>query len=511
MRAQARLERFGREGIAIAFSVAGAAGLGLGVLVFRAGFRVAPGGALTGLIGLGLAFVAFLQQVASRASLAIPPPRLPESAGLGEWFRGGQWMALLTGVGLLARSVPVIPPDWSRWLAVPLLAVSALCALELWVRGVWRGVRRRAPWHEGEVPLRLLVLSMLFHGRSPLHGMLEVVERRLGLSLHSAWALGVVRRSLGLLGVGLGVLLWVSTTLVVVRPEEHGLRFRFGRLASAVPVEPGLRLKRPWPFEVVEHFPVRRVQTLGLGYAGPSKESLLWGRRHAGEEYQLLLGDGRELVSVDAIVTYRIRDAVAFALAFQNPRETLEALAYRLLMAATVATNLDRLLTADRESFAHRFATDLQQGCDAEGLGLAILHVGFVSLHPPVGIAEAYEEVVSAETERTTRAAQARADREGTLPAAQSEANREIQSADGEAARRLADARGAAAGFLAARQAQQAAPDLFRLRRRLEAVEEALTDRRLFVIDERLRTGAGDLWIDLRPQGADLPNAEKPR
>src|SRR5438132_678441 len=106
-----------------------------------------------------------------------------------------------------------------------------------------------------------------------------------------------------------------------------------GRLAggSAVPVEPGLRLKRPWPFEDVDRYPVRRVQTLGLGYAGPSKASLLWGRRHAGEEYQLLLGDGRELVSVDATVSYRIRDVVAFALAFENPRETLEALAYRLL------------------------------------------------------------------------------------------------------------------------------------------------------------------------------------
>ena len=88
-RARARLERFGREGIAIAFSVGGAAALGLGVLVFRAGLGVAPGGVLTGLVGLGLAVVAFLLQVASRASLAVPPGRLPESAGLGEWLRGG--------------------------------------------------------------------------------------------------------------------------------------------------------------------------------------------------------------------------------------------------------------------------------------------------------------------------------------------------------------------------------------------------------------------------------------
>jgi regulator of protease activity HflC (stomatin/prohibitin superfamily) len=142
--------------------------------------------------------------------------------------------------------------------------------------------------------------------------------------------------------------------------------------------------------KTIARYPVRQVQTLSLSYAGPLKESLLWGRTHAGEEYQLLLGDGRALVSVDATVTYRIRDAVAFALAFQNPRDALDALAYRLLMTATVATNLDRLLTADRESFARRFEADLQKVCDAQALGLEILHVGFVRLHPPVGIAEAY-------------------------------------------------------------------------------------------------------------------------
>jgi regulator of protease activity HflC (stomatin/prohibitin superfamily) len=174
-----------------------------------------------------------------------------------------------------------------------------------------------------------------------------------------------------------------------------------------------------------------------------------------------------------------------------------------------VTTTLDRLLTADRESFARRFATELQGLCDAEGLGLEILHVGFISLHPPVGIAQAYEDVVSAEIERGTLVVQARADRERSLPAAQAEASREVQDAEGEAARRLADARGAAAGFVAALRAHQAAPALFRFRRRLEAVEEALPDRRLFVIDQRLGAATGDLWIDLRP-APETPNPETP-
>jgi regulator of protease activity HflC (stomatin/prohibitin superfamily) len=254
----------------------------------------------------------------------------------------------------------------------------------------------------------------------------------------------------------------------------------------------------------MDRYPVTRVQTLGLGYAGPPKDSLLWGRTHAGEEYQLLLGEGRELVSVDATVSYRIRDVVAFAFGSQNPRETLDALAYRLLMRETVATDLDRLLTADRTEFAKRFAVTLQQACDVQGLGLAILHVGFISLHPPVGIAGAYEDVVSAEIERETRAARGRVYQETTAPAAQAEATRAIREAEAEAARRLADAEGAAARFRAALSASRTSPELFRFRRRLEALEDGLADRSLFVVDHRLRTGAGELWIDIRP-GTQTP------
>ncbi len=507
--AQTRLEGFGREGIAVAFSVGGAAGLGASVMVARGGIEATPGGTLTVLLGLAFGGVAFLSLVASRASTAIPRRFLPEAPGLADWLRGLQWLALLTGVGLLARTVPLLSLDWGRWLAFVLLALSALCALELWIRGAWHALRTRSGWIEGEVPVRLVTLATVFHGRGPLHGVLDISEGHLGLSLRSTWAIGFVRRSLGLLVAGLACLLWTSTALVVVRPEEQGLRLRFGRLASAVPVDPGLHLKRPWPFETVERYTVRRAQLLSLGYAGPPKDSLLWGRAHAGEEYQLLLGDGRELVSVDATVTYRIRDVRAFALAFQNPREALDALAYRLLLRATVATDLDHLLTADRAPFARRFTADLQRASDAEGLGVEILHVGFVSLHPPVGIAEAYEDVVSAEIERETRAARARVDRETALPAAEADAARETREAEGESARRLADARGAAAGFLAARSAARAAPELFRFRRRLEAVEAALADRSLFVVDHRLQSGSGAFWIDLRAAGPDTAKTEK--
>jgi hypothetical protein len=89
-RAQAQLERFCRETIAISFAIGGAAGLAASLLLGRAGLDAPPAGSLTVLVGLAIAFVAFLFLVASRAIAAIAPERLPESAGVAEWLRAGQ-------------------------------------------------------------------------------------------------------------------------------------------------------------------------------------------------------------------------------------------------------------------------------------------------------------------------------------------------------------------------------------------------------------------------------------
>jgi regulator of protease activity HflC (stomatin/prohibitin superfamily) len=250
---------------------------------------------------------------------------------------------------------------------------------------------------------------------------------------------------------------------------------------------------------MVERLPVRRAQTLPLGFAGPRKAALLWAEGHAGEEYRLLLGEGRELLSVDGVVTYRIRDPAAYALAFQNPREALDALAYRRLMLDTAALDLERLLSVDRESFARDFARRLQQACDAAGLGVEILHVGFASLHPPVDVARAYQAVVSAEVDRETQRATARATAAVMGPAAAAEALLAAGRAEAAAMARRAEAAGAAARFESLLDQDRAAPDLFRFRRRMDALETGLADVSLYVVDRTLRARGGELWLDLRP------------
>jgi regulator of protease activity HflC (stomatin/prohibitin superfamily) len=494
------LGRFGRAGVATGFVLGGVATLVYCATALAEGLVDLPLPTRRALIeGVRLGLLALVLRAGAHVARRTPVERLPEGAGVVTWLLAGQWLAGLLGAGFLLQAAGLDTVGATRWLGQACLLVCAVCAVELAGRGLAAALRPIPPGDTVRVPTRSVVLGSLLPGRNPLAVLAETAERRLGLTLRSTWALTVLRRGLAPALLAAGLVAWSATALVVIGPEEQGLHFRLGRLVSSTPLEPGLAVVLPWPFDAVERLAVRRAQTLPLGYAGPRKAALLWAEGHAGEEYRLLLGEGRELVSVDGIVTYRIRDLAAYALAFQNPREALDALAYRRLMQDTVTFDLDRLLSADREAFARGFARRLQQACDAVGLGVEILHVGFASLHPPVDVARAYQAVVSAEVDRETQRASARATAAVMGPAAEAEAVQASGRADAEGAARRAEAAGAAARFESLLEQHRAAPGLFRFRRRLEALETGLADVSLYVVDRTLRARGGELWLDLRP------------
>jgi regulator of protease activity HflC (stomatin/prohibitin superfamily) len=215
-------------------------------------------------------------------------------------------------------------------------------------------------------------------------------------------------------------------------------------------------------------------------------------------------------VSVDAEVAYRIRDVIDYALVNEKPRETLDAIAYRLLMQKTVVTDLDTLLLVDRDRFSTAFTRDLQLAADAKRLGLEILHTTFVSLHPPVRIAPDYQAVVGAEIERETLVIRAEVERAADIPRAQADATEAARAADAAAAIKVADAEGGAGRYRSALESFRAAEALYRLRRWLEALEAGLTRAglRLYVVDHTLEekpseSASGQFWLDLRTTGED--------
>jgi regulator of protease activity HflC (stomatin/prohibitin superfamily) len=347
-------------------------------------------------------------------------------------------------------------------------------------------------------PLDMGVSSLLGSRPNVLASILDGAERQLGIDLRSTWALTVVRRSVEPLLIGLFLLAWLSTSLTVVGVQEQGLVERLGVPVGGQPLHPGLHLHWPWPIDQVFRLPVQKVQVSTVGHEGEEEggpENVLWAVEHAPNEYTLLLGNGRDLITIDAAVQYRITDARAWRYHTQNPADALRAIAYRAVMRSTVNRTLADTLSQNVVTLTTRMRAMVQQDADALGLGIDVVGFTVGGMHPPVPVAADYEAVVSAELGKVTAVANAQAFRNQTVPAAEASAVTAENGARADGAQALGRAAGEAWSFRTLESQYRASPQEYFFRRRLEVLENGLAGRHFTVVDSRFQRDGGELWL----------------
>jgi regulator of protease activity HflC (stomatin/prohibitin superfamily) len=354
--------------------------------------------------------------------------------------------------------------------------------------------------NEGVVvfPIDLGIVSALGSRPNILGSLLDSAERQLGIDLRSTWALTVVRQTLEPLLIGLCLLGCLATSLTVVGVDEQGLIERLGVPVGGQVLRPGLHLHWPWPVDQVFRIPVQRVQAAQVGHEGQEAEgpeNVLWAVEHAPNEYTLVLGNGRDLITVDAAVQYRITDPWAWRYNCQNPADALRAIAYRAVMRSTVNHTLSEALSQNVATLTGQMRVMVQH--DANDLGLGVEIIGFTvgGMHPPVPVAPAYEAVVSAEINKVTMVVAAQAYRNQRLPVAEAGVLTYENIARAQGMNNLAKAAGEAWSFRTLESQYHASPSEYFFRRRLEALEKGLTGKRFTVVDSRLQRDGGELWL----------------
>jgi regulator of protease activity HflC (stomatin/prohibitin superfamily) len=420
----------------------------------------------------------------------IDPAQLPEAPGLCRGARIVAWILVLAAVSIgVAWAGQLTALRILHWVV---LAVNAAVCY-----GLLAGNARQDLAPE-TFPLDLGVLSTLGSRTNILGSVLDAAEQQLGIDLRSTWALTVVRHSVEPLIIGLCLIGWLSTSLTVVGVSEQGLVERLGVPVGGPPLEPGLHLHWPWPMDRVFRIPVQRVQVLTVGHEGeetPGPENVLWAVEHAANEYTLLLGNGRDLITVDAAVQFRIADARAWRYHCQNPGDALRAIAYRAVMRNTVSHTLAEALSENVVTTTRRMRAMVQQDADALGLGVEVEGFTVGGMHPPVRVAADYQAVVSAELGKVTAVVNAQAIRNRTVPYAESSVLVGENTARAEGADALARAAGEAWSFLTLESQYRSAPEEYFFRRRLETLEKGLSERRFTVVDSRFQRDGGELWV----------------
>jgi regulator of protease activity HflC (stomatin/prohibitin superfamily) len=442
--------------------------------------------AIAALSGIG----AWLAATSARYLASVEPGCLPEARGLAWGARVVAWILLAASAGVLLRLAG--SSEGARVLQYLLWIVCAGACIDL--------VTMRIPETAAGpgFPTNLRLFSMLGRRANPFGSLLDAAQRQLGIDLRSTWALNVVRHGAIPLTVAIGGVGWLSTALTVVRVGEQGLLEHLGVPAARPPLDPGLHLHWPWPVDNVCRVPVARVQTLHVGHEGEEEggpENVLWAREHAKNEYTLLLGNGRDLIAVDAMVQFRIVDPYGWRYHNRDPAGQLRAIAYRAVMRSTVNRTLAETLSENVGKLAKDMQGMVQAEADALGLGVTVVAFNVGGLHPPVAVAADYQAVVSAEIERTTAAIDARAYRNVVVPDAEAQAAAAANAARASGAEAMGLAAGQAWSFRTLESEYQAAPLEYRFRRRLEAIEDALGTRAYTVVDERIERDGGKLWL----------------
>ena len=444
-----------------------------------------------GVAGL-LTIVAFGAVILARYYQATPEAELSDAPGLSSAARVGAWLALAAALASLQRAVgrPVGEPV----VVAVLLAVPALLALELLVVGIAGFFRR--PRAGAAFGADLLTSRMLGSSFNPVQSVFTAVERTFGIDVRSSWALIFLRKAALPAIAGLALVAWLLSAVVVVDASQQAVRERFGHVDRQGVLEPGLHLGLPYPFDCVHVVEVLRVREMPIGYVeAKAGADALWTQYHAAEEFNLLLGDGRDLVTINAVLHYRVGDVHAWLYGTQNPETGLETLAYRVLTDATVDKTLDQVLSLDIGGFSASMVERIQAEADDHHLGIEVVDFDLLGLHPPVAVANDYQAVVSAQIDRGTYAMEAQAYRYGALPKAEADAVRATRRAEADRAGRLSKALGEAIAFQTLEAEYSANPELYRFRRRLETLEQVLQDNPHYVIDARIERDGGALWI----------------
>ena len=285
--------------------------------------------------------------------------------------------------------------------------------------------------------------------------------------------------------VGLAFVAFYSL-FVSVRPDEQGVVLRFGKFNRQL--TPGLNFRLPYPIETVYLPQVTRVNRVEIGMRATPTSSMFGGNsevvRDVPEESLMLTGD-ENIVDVDFVLFWRIKDAKAFLFNIQNPQSTVKDVAESAMREIVGQNDITPILTKNRRETEDGVRTLMQRTLDSYSAGIQITQVQLQKVDPPSQVIDAFRDVQAAraDQERLQNGADAYANR--VVPEARGETQRILQGAQAYKEQTVAEANGRTDRFLKVYEEYAKAPDVTRRRMFLETMERVMQGTDKIIIDEK--------------------------
>ncbi len=412
------------------------------------------------------------------------------------------YLCAVVALGVLLVYVGFLKADF--YLAYGLAVVLALMAAENLVGLLLEVYRPRVKGQEARLLYDSRLVGLLGQPEGIFTTAAHALDYQFGFKVSETWFYQFLRQYLGWFLLVQVLLLWLSTSVVIIDAGEQAILERFGKpVTSSAIMEPGPHFKLPWPMDIVYRHQTRRIQSFQVGFtAGAHDEdekAILWSVPHYEEELNMLVASREQnvsstpgtedtqavpvnLLTVNIPVQYQITNLLAWATNYTDAGALLEKVATREVVRYLVSVDINDIMTAGREKAAVDLLARIQARANEMQFGVHIIFVGLQGIHPPVKIASAYEAVVAAEQEKEAKILRAQGYQARTVPMAKAESIRLTREAEAYRERTKAGAAATAAQFDNKIIAYKASTNVFTQRAYMQAMAKGLANARKYVI-----------------------------
>ncbi len=256
----------------------------------------------------------------------------------------------------------------------------------------------------------------------------------------------------------------------------------FGKLTDIT--SPGLRFKFPWPIQTVDLVNVEEVRRLEIGFrtirAGGAQNTAQY--KSVPSEELMLTGD-ENIVSVDLVVQYKIKDAGDFLFKVGDPERAVSHAAEAAIRQVVGSQPIDQTLTSGKAMIESETKILLQSVLDSYEAGVYIAEIKLQDVTPPQQVDAAFKDVQSAKEEKEKKVNVALGYRNEIIPQARGERAQLLAEAEAFKQTRINEARGDASRFTQMLNEYRGAKDVTRTRMYLETMEKVLPGLDKYIVD----------------------------
>ena len=236
---------------------------------------------------------------------------------------------------------------------------------------------------------------------------------------------------------------------------------------------PGIYWRVPF-VQTVDKVSTSQIHTLELGFRTQTGQYIDDPSDYTdvNDEALMLTGDDN-LVRVEAVCQYSVRDAQSYLYEVDKPESTMK-LAFETALRRNIQNKaLDDALL-NKATIEQEVIPDFQRMLDSYGIGVTVREIRIQNITVPTEVNAAYEDVNNAKNEKTRKLDEAEKYSNEVIPAARSEAYQMVQEAEAYKSEVISQAIGDVANFNSVYEEYVSSKSITRKRLMIETMERIL-------------------------------------